>query len=115
MLTCQATADGRAIAVASPTWAFPVSRMQGFGTTIFAEMSALAAETGAVNLGQGFPDTDGPRVMLEAAKAAIDGGRNQYPPGRVSELLEAVAAHQWRFYGLELDPVASGPGDGGGH
>ena len=82
-----------------------VSRMQGFGTTIFAEMSALAAETGAVNLGQGFPDTDGPREMLEAAKAAIDGGRNQYPPGPgVPELLEAVAAHQWRFYGLELDP-----------
>jgi N-succinyldiaminopimelate aminotransferase len=82
-----------------------VSRMQGFGTTIFAEMSALAAETGAVNLGQGFPDTDGPREMLEAAKAAIDGGRNQYPPGPgVPELLAAVAAHQWRFYGLELDP-----------
>ena len=82
-----------------------VSRMQGFGTTIFAEMSALAAETGAVNLGQGFPDTDGPREMLEAAKTAIDGGRNQYPPGPgVPELLEAVAAHQWRFYGLELDP-----------
>lgn len=79
--------------------------MQGFGTTIFAEMSALAAETGAVNLGQGFPDTDGPREMLDAAKAAIDGGRNQYPPGPgVPELLEAVAAHQWRFYGLELDP-----------
>ena len=79
--------------------------MQGFGTTIFAEMSALAAETGAVNLGQGFPDTDGPREMLEAAKTAIDGGRNQYPPGPgVPELLEAVTAHQWRFYGLELDP-----------
>ena len=55
--------------------------MRDFGTTIFAEMSALAAETGAVNLGQGFPDTDGPREMLEAAKAAIDEGRNQYPPG----------------------------------
>jgi N-succinyldiaminopimelate aminotransferase len=79
--------------------------MRGFGTTIFAEMSALAAETGAINLGQGFPDTDGPREMLEAAQAAIDGGRNQYPPGPgVPELLEAVAAHQERFYGLRLDP-----------
>lgn len=76
-----------------------------FGTTIFAEMSALAAETGAINLGQGFPDTDGPQEMLDAAKAAIDGGRNQYPPGPgVPELLEAVAAHQSRFYGIPLDP-----------
>ncbi|SER66709.1 succinyldiaminopimelate aminotransferase apoenzyme [Pedococcus cremeus] len=82
-----------------------VARMHGFGTTIFAEMSALAAETGAINLGQGFPDTDGPREMLEAAKAAIDAGRNQYPPGPgVPELLEAVAAHQERFYGLRVDP-----------
>ncbi|MDQ6716627.1 MAG: pyridoxal phosphate-dependent aminotransferase [Actinomycetota bacterium] len=80
--------------------------MQGFGTTIFAEMSALASSTGAINLGQGFPDTDGPQVMLEAAKAAIDGGRNQYPPGSgVPELLEAVAAHQLRFYGIHLDPT----------
>ena len=79
--------------------------MRGFGTTIFAEMSALAAETGAINLGQGFPDTDGPREMLDAAKAAIDGGRNQYPPGPgVPELLEALAAHQERFYGLRVDP-----------
>ncbi|HET6694170.1 MAG TPA: pyridoxal phosphate-dependent aminotransferase [Pedococcus sp.] len=82
-----------------------VARMRDFGTTIFAEMSALAAETGAVNLGQGFPDTDGPREMLEAAKAAIDEGRNQYPPGPgVPELLDAIAAHQWRFYGIDLDP-----------
>jgi N-succinyldiaminopimelate aminotransferase len=82
-----------------------VTRMHGFGTTIFAEMSALAAETGAINLGQGFPDTDGPREMLEAAKAAIDAGRNQYPPGPgVPELLEAVATHQDRFYGLRVDP-----------
>ena len=64
-----------------------------FGTTIFAEMTALATEHDAVNLGQGFPDTDGPREMLEAAKAAIDGGRNQYPPGPgVPELLAAIAA-----------------------
>ena len=82
-----------------------VHRMQGFGSTIFAEMTALATEHGAVNLGQGFPDTDGPREMLDAAKAAIDGGRNQYPPGPgVPELLEAVAAHQKRFYGIDVDP-----------
>ncbi len=82
-----------------------VRRMQGFGTTIFAEMSALATRTGAINLGQGFPDTDGPQVMLDAAKAAIDGGRNQYPPGAgVPELLQAVADHQSRFYGIRVDP-----------
>ena len=52
-----------------------------FGTTIFAKMSALAARAGAINLGQGFPDTDGPPEVLEAAVAAIRGGRNQYPPG----------------------------------
>ena len=72
-----------------------VARMQGFGTTIFAEMSALASSTGAINLGQGFPDTDGPREMLDAAIDAISSGRNQYPPGAgVPELLAAVAEHQ---------------------
>ena len=76
-----------------------------FGTTIFAEMTALATQHEAINLGQGFPDTDGPRAMLDAAKAAIDGGRNQYPPGPgVPELLDAVASHQSRFYGLTVDP-----------
>jgi N-succinyldiaminopimelate aminotransferase len=79
--------------------------MAGYGSTIFAEMTALATEHGAVNLGQGFPDTDGPREMLDAAKKAIDEGRNQYPPGPgVPELLDAIAAHQSRFYGIELDP-----------
>ncbi|MGZ4783493.1 MAG: pyridoxal phosphate-dependent aminotransferase [Oryzihumus sp.] len=82
-----------------------IERMQGFGTTIFAEMSALATRTGAVNLGQGFPDTDGPQAMLEAAVDAIRSGRNQYPPGPgVPELLAAVAGHQRRFYGIPVDP-----------
>lgn len=76
-----------------------------FGTTIFAEMSALALEHDAVNLGQGFPDSDGPEAVLEAARQAIAAGRNQYPPGPgVPELLDAIAAHQQRFYGLEVDP-----------
>ncbi|MBO9521980.1 MAG: pyridoxal phosphate-dependent aminotransferase [Nocardioidaceae bacterium] len=79
-------------------------RLDGIGSTIFAEMSALAARTGAVNLGQGFPDTDGPPAMLEAAVAALRGGRNQYPPGHgTPELVDAVVAHQRRHYGLELD------------
>jgi N-succinyldiaminopimelate aminotransferase len=76
------------------------------GTTIFAEMSALAHTTGAVNLGQGFPDTDGPREIAEAAAAAILEGRgNQYPPGPgIPELRHAITAHQKRFYGFDLDP-----------
>ncbi|MBW8480982.1 pyridoxal phosphate-dependent aminotransferase [Actinomadura parmotrematis] len=84
-----------------------VSRMQGFGTTIFAEMSALAAATGAINLGQGFPDTDGPPAMLEAAVEAIRGGGNQYPPGPgLPELREAVAEQRKARYGLDYDPAA---------
>ena len=82
------------------------NRLQGFGTTIFAEMSALAVRTGAINLGQGFPDTDGPTAVLEAAVEAIRSGRhNQYPPGPgIPELRTAIAAHQERFYGLAVDP-----------
>ena len=73
--------------------------------TIFAEMSALAARTGAVNLGQGFPDVDGPAHVVEAARAALAGGRNQYAPGDgVPELRRAIADHQARHYGLAWDP-----------
>ena len=57
------------------------SRLQGLGTTVFAEMSALAERTGSINLGQGFPDRDGPPEVAEAAIAAIRAGNNQYPPG----------------------------------
>jgi N-succinyldiaminopimelate aminotransferase len=79
--------------------------LQGFGTTIFAEMSALAQETGAINLGQGFPDTDGPHEVLDAAIDAIRSGRNQYPPGPGEpDLRAAIAEHQQRFYGIALDP-----------
>ncbi|HEV7950532.1 MAG TPA: aminotransferase class I/II-fold pyridoxal phosphate-dependent enzyme, partial [Glaciihabitans sp.] len=74
-------------------------------TTIFAEMSALAASTGAINLGQGFPDEDGPAEILDAAKRAISDGINQYPPGRgMPVLLEAIADHQMRFYNQNVDP-----------
>jgi N-succinyldiaminopimelate aminotransferase len=81
-------------------------RLDGMGTTIFAEMSALALHTGSVNLGQGFPDVDGPRVIAAAAAAAIMEGRgNQYPPGPgIPELRRAVAGHQKRFYGQDVDP-----------
>jgi len=81
------------------------SRLRGFGETIFAEMSALAERTGAINLGQGFPDTDGPIEVAEAAIAAIRAGHNQYPPGLgIASLREAIAAHQQRFYDLTFDP-----------
>nr|WP_125263678.1 pyridoxal phosphate-dependent aminotransferase [Streptomyces alboflavus] len=81
-------------------------RLAEFGTTIFAEMSALAVRTGAINLGQGFPDTDGPDEVREAAVRALRDGRgNQYPPGPgVPELRAAVAEHQARVYGLSYDP-----------
>jgi N-succinyldiaminopimelate aminotransferase len=81
------------------------TRLHGLGTTIFAEMSALALRTGSVNLGQGFPDTDGPDSVIEAAVKALQTGRNQYAPGiGVPELRTAVAEHQRRFYGLGYDP-----------
>ncbi|MBD8484271.1 aminotransferase class I/II-fold pyridoxal phosphate-dependent enzyme [Frigoribacterium sp. CFBP 8759] len=73
--------------------------------TIFAEMSALATATDSINLGQGYPDEDGPVEVLEAAHEALRSGLNQYPPGRgMPVLLDAVAAHQRRFYGIDLDP-----------
>ena len=83
------------------------TKLAGFGTTIFAEMSALAVETGAINLGQGFPDTDGPTEVLDAAVDAIRTGVNQYPPGPgMPELRNAIAEHQRRWYGIELDPAS---------
>jgi N-succinyldiaminopimelate aminotransferase len=78
----------------------------GLGTTIFTVMSALAVQHQSINLGQGFPDTDGPSDILEAAAAALFDGRNQYPPmPGVPELRQAVAAHDARFYGLDVDPM----------
>ena len=78
--------------------------MREFGETIFAEMSALAVKTGAINLGQGFPDTDGPQEIAELAITAIRDGHNQYPPGLgIKKLRDAISHHQMRFYGLEFD------------
>ncbi len=84
-----------------------VARMAPFGTTVFAEMTALAAHTGAINLGQGFPDTDGPPAMLDMAVEAIRSGVNQYPPGPgMPALREAVAGHRLAHYGLSYDPAS---------
>ncbi|WP_268788464.1 MULTISPECIES: pyridoxal phosphate-dependent aminotransferase [unclassified Nocardioides] len=81
------------------------ARVAAMGETIFAEMSALAIRTGAVNLGQGFPDTDGPPELIGAAVDALRGGANQYAPGiGVPALRQAIARHQQRHYGIELDP-----------
>ncbi|MFI7698765.1 pyridoxal phosphate-dependent aminotransferase [Nonomuraea sp. NPDC049480] len=83
-----------------------VSRMRAFGTTIFAEMSALAVQTGSINLGQGFPDTDGPAAMLDHAIQAITVGANQYPPGPgMPELRRAISEHRAEHYGLSYDPA----------
>lgn len=80
-------------------------RLHGFGSTIFAEMSALAAATGAINLGQGFPDESGPSSIIEAAVQAARSGINQYPAGHGDpQLVEAVGAHQERHYGMALAP-----------
>ena len=82
-----------------------VSRLTPYTTTVFAEMSALAARIGAVNLGQGFPDEDGPPAMLEAARQAIADGVNQYPPGLgIAPLREAIAADRHSKYGITHDP-----------
>lgn len=79
--------------------------MAEFGETIFAEMSALAQRTQSINLGQGFPDTDGPDEVLQAAQAALLGGVNQYPPlPGTTDLRQAIAEHQERFWGLSFDP-----------
>jgi N-succinyldiaminopimelate aminotransferase len=81
------------------------ARLQGFGATIFGEMSTLAARTGAINLGQGFPDVDGPVEIIDAAVAAMRAGHNQYPPPLgILELRTAIAEHQKRFYDLSYDP-----------
>src|ERR1700744_2845717 len=107
------------------------ARLEGLGTTVFTEMTALAERTGAINLGQGFPDTDGPAAVIEAAIAALRGGENQYAPlPGVPALREAVLAHQRDWYGLEPEDVLvtfgateaiaaallglGGPGDEGG-
>jgi N-succinyldiaminopimelate aminotransferase len=82
------------------------SLLGGLGTTIFTVMSALAVQHQSINLGQGFPDTDGPSDILEAAATALFDGRNQYPPmPGMPELRQAVAAHDARFYGLDVDPM----------
>ncbi|HVC25937.1 MAG TPA: pyridoxal phosphate-dependent aminotransferase [Acidimicrobiales bacterium] len=87
-----------------PRTPYLASRLQGYSTTIFAEMSALAAATGSVNLGQGFPDVDGPDEIKQWAVDAINAGHNQYPPGKgVAELRRAVSGHELRCYGLDYD------------
>ena len=83
-----------------------VQRLQPYAVNIFAAMSALAARLEAVNLGQGFPDEDGPPAMLEAAQQAIADGVNQYPPGAgIASLREAIAAQRKRRYGMDFDPA----------
>ncbi len=84
----------------------PAARAAGLGTSVFTEMTALAARTGAINLGQGFPDTDGPASVIEAAVRALRGGENQYAPlPGVPALREAVIEHQRSWYGLDPEDV----------
>ena len=84
----------------------PASRLHGIPPTIFGEMSALAVATASVNLGQGFPDVDGPAEVIERAAQAMREGANQYPPGiGIPALREAIARHQQRHYGIALDPA----------
>jgi N-succinyldiaminopimelate aminotransferase len=81
------------------------ARLQGYTSTIFAEMSTLAVATGSINLGQGFPDTDGPEAIKQAAIRAIEAGYNQYPPATgIESLRQAIAIHQKRYNGLDFDP-----------
>ena len=83
------------------------SLLSGTGTTVFTVMSALAQEHGAINLGQGFPDHDGPEDVVRAAAEALLDGRNQYPPmPGLPELRQAVSHHNRRFYGIEADPLS---------
>lgn len=104
-MTQGAGKDGRSPPNELHRQSYLASRLQGFGTTIFAQMSALAIETGAINLGQGFPDSDGPPEVLDEAIAAIQAGHNQYPPGiGIPELRQSVSQHQQRFYDLTFDP-----------
>lgn len=80
-------------------------RLRGFGVSVFAEMTALAVATDSINLGQGFPDYDGPREVLEVAARNVLDGHNQYPPGTgLPDLRRAVVEHQSRFWGMDLDP-----------
>src|SRR5580704_11978010 len=96
---------GGTIAAVGPGDAQLARRLRPFTTTIFATMSELARATGSVNLGQGFPDTDGPDELKEVAVEAIRRGDNQYPPSAgTPELRRAVAAHQRDWYGLDLHP-----------
>lgn len=81
------------------------TRLQGFGASIFAEMTALAVSTGSINLGQGFPDYDGPDEVLAIAREQIAAGANQYPPGTgLPDLRAAISEHERRFWGLDYDP-----------
>src|SRR5580658_755153 len=83
------------------------ARLQGYTSTIFSEMSALATATGSINLGQGFPDVDAPDAVKRAAIRAIEEGHNQYPPLNGIDVLRlAIAEHQERFYGLDFVPDA---------